>query len=153
MPRMNSAHCVHSIWFSNFKPNRRAVSRPGTPESRNLARVDFRISGVPLVSPLVWKSGQTRGDLRISVKISRKYPKIFAPAARFIQDFDDFWQLRAAGEKNFDVFSSKTPRKRHFYKVFYKKWRQIRQNFAARPGSEKMLESPLVWKSGQTRGD
>ena len=51
--------------------------------------------------------------------------------------------------------SVKTPRKRHFYKVFYKKWRQIRQIFAARPGSEKMLEFPvpLVWKSGQTRGD
>ena len=70
------------------------------------------------VPPLFENPVKQGGNLRISVKISRKYPKIFAPAARFIQDFDDFWQLRAAGEKNFDVFSSKTPRKRHFYKVF-----------------------------------
>ena len=131
---------------------RRVLKQGGINIRNSVDPAKLQISGVPLVPPLFENRVKQGGNLRISVKISRKYPKIFAPAARFIQDFDDFWQLRAAGEKIFDVFSSKTPRKRHFYKVFYKKWRQIRQNFAARPGSEKMLESPLVWKSGQTRG-
>ena len=79
-------------FFSSKTPRKRHFIRFSIRNDVKFVKISLRGQDLRrcLSPPLFENRVKQGGNLRISAKISRKYPKIFAPAARFIQDFDDF---------------------------------------------------------------